>query len=395
MSDVKGLVILGSTGSIGRSTLEVVRSFPGSFRVLALTGGRNVDLLEAQVREFRPRLVALSSEDAARELRRRIGDRTEVVSGVEGIIEAATVDGADMVVSAISGAAGLLPTFAAVRAGRDVALANKESLVVAGSILVEESRKSGSRIIPVDSEHSAVFQALQGNRKEDIRRIILTASGGPFLRLNPAEMEKVTPREALNHPRWDMGVRITIDSATLMNKGLEVIEARWLFDVEPESIQVLIHPESIIHSMVEYIDRSIIAQMAWPDMKLPISYALHYPERAELNLPPLCLEDVGRLTFEEPDRARFPSLDLAYRALEEGGTMAAVLNAADEVAVDAFVEGRLPFTAIPKVVEGVMDLHSPLQITDVREVMEVDRWAREKALEVIENRFRGVKWRHL
>ncbi len=383
---VKRLAILGSTGSIGRSTLDVVRSSPDSFEVLSLTGGRNIDLLEAQIREFSPRLVAVLSEEVASELRERIGGGTEVLSGVEGLISAATVEGVEMVVAAISGAAGLLPTLAAVKAGTDVALANKESLVIAGAVVMEEMRRSGARLIPVDSEHSAVFQALQGNRIDDVRRIILTASGGPFLRLSQEEMERVTPEDALNHPRWEMGRKITIDSATLMNKGLEVIEARWLFGMEPDRIRVVIHPESIVHSMVEYRDRSIIAQMAYPDMRIPISYALAYPKRMELDLPVLNLCDVGRLTFEEPDMDRFPCLGLAYQALAEGGTMPAVLNAADEVAVEAFLEGRIPFTAIPEVIERTMTDHATTRTSDVMEILDADRWAREKAWSVVEGK---------
>lgn len=380
---VKRLAILGSTGSIGRNTLEVVRSAPDSFRVLSLTGGRNVDLLEAQIREFAPSIVALSSEEAAFELRKRIGMGTEILSGVEGLIAAATVEGVDMVVAAISGAAGLLPTLAAIRAGKDVAIANKESLVIAGPILMKEVKRRGSRLIPIDSEHSAVFQALQGNRMEDVKRIILTASGGPFLRFSIEEMERVTPEDALNHPKWDMGRRITVDSATLMNKGLEIIEARWLFGIEPERISVLIHPESIIHSMVEYVDRSVIAQMAYPDMKIPISYALSYPRRMDLKVSCLNFSRIGELTFEEPDRRRFPCLDLAYQALREGGTMPAVLNGADEVAVEAFLNRRIPFTTIPKVIEETMEDHKTSYRFDVKDLLEVDRWARERAWAIV------------
>lgn len=378
---MKRISILGSTGSIGRSTLEVVRSYPSLFDVVALTACSNIDLIEEQVREFSPRLVVLGSMDNARELRKRLSDNLpEVLWGLEGLIAASTYEDVDLVVSAISGAAGLIPNIEALRAGKDIAIANKESLVIAGGILKEEAEKSGCRLLPVDSEHSAVFQSMSGHRREDVKGIILTASGGPFLKLSYDELERVTPEEALNHPNWVMGKKITIDSATMMNKGLEVIEARWLFDIEPDIISICIHPESIVHSMVEYRDGSVIAQMAYPDMRIPIAYALAYPERLALDVPAIDFTELGRLTFFEPDVERFPCIRLAYMALEEGGSMPAVLNAADEVAVEAFLQGRITFTSIPRVIEGTMDMHEPLHDLSIEGLLDVDRWAREEAL---------------
>ncbi len=378
---LKRLSILGSTGSIGRSTLEVVRSYPSLFDVVALTACSNIDLIEEQVREFSPRLVVLGSKDNAMELRQRLsGNVAEVLWGVDGLIAASTYDEVDLVISAISGAAGLIPNIEALRAGKDIAIANKESLVIAGDILKEEAEKMGCRLMPVDSEHSAVFQSLIGHRREDVRRIILTASGGPFLKLSDDELDRVTPEEALNHPNWVMGKKITIDSATMMNKGLEVIEARWLFDIEPDIISICIHPESIVHSMVEYRDGSVIAQMAYPDMRIPIAYALTYPERLALDVPAIDLTQLGSLTFFEPDVERFPCIRLAYRALELGGSMPAVLNAADEVAVEAFLQGRITFTSIPRVIEGTMDMHEPSYDLSIERLLDIDRWARQEAL---------------
>lgn len=381
---MKRLSILGSTGSIGRSCLDVVRQFPQMFEVLSLTAGRNVDLLQEQIEEFSPSIAVLGTKDAAEELKGKFSSsRLKVLWGIEGLIAASTLTEADLVVSAITGAAGLMPTFAAIKAGKDVALANKESLVIGGEILINEAAKRGCRILPVDSEHSAVFQAVQGHKREDIRRIILTASGGPFLGLSIEDMENVAPEDALSHPRWVMGRRITIDSATLMNKGFEVIEARWLFGIETEKISVCIHPESIIHSMVEYKDKTIIAQMAFPDMQGPIAYALNYPERLDIDIPSVDFSEIKTLTFETPDEERFPCLKLAYQALKEGGVMPVVLNASDEVAVEAFLEGRIVFTSIPKVIQDTMEHESPLRGVNIEEILEVDRWARAKAEEVV------------
>lgn len=376
MANSKGLSILGSTGSIGTNTLEVVRNHPQRFRVVALAAGNNTALIKKQVEEFRPRFVSVANIEAASILK---GMGVEVGIGLEGAVRAACYEGVDTVVSAISGAAGLKPTMAAIKAGKVIALANKETMVLAGPLAVEEARKNNSRILPVDSEHSAVFQSLSGHRKEDVKRIILTASGGPFLSTPLAALERVTPEEALKHPKWSMGRKITIDSATLVNKGLEVIEARWLFDVPAEKISVVIHPQSIVHSMVEYVDGSIMAQMSNPDMKGPIAYALSYPERIEAGARPLGLSGLN-LEFTEPDNRRFPCLGLAYEALRMGGTAPAVLNAADEIAVELFLKGKLPFTGIHRVISGVLERHTPKDIRTLEDVIEADLWAREAAL---------------
>ncbi len=374
----KGLAILGSTGSIGESTLEVVRRHPDRFSVISLAAGNNVARLKEQIAEFRPRFVSINgpARFAAGEARE---EGFAVAYGASGAVQAATFDGVDTVVAAISGAAGLAPVMAAVRSGRAVALANKESLVMAGPLVMEEARKSGATLMPIDSEHSAVFQSLVGHRKQDLRRIILTASGGPFLNTSLDSLESATPAQALKHPRWLMGSKVSIDSATLMNKGLEVIEAKWLFDVRPEDIKVVIHPQSIMHSMVEYVDGSTVAQLSTPDMKLPIAYALAYPERIESGTAPLDMAGLS-LDFLEPDHARFPCLGLAYQALKLGGTASAVLNAVDEVAVEMFLKGALPFTGIHKLIKRVLDSHDVKAVKSMEDVLEADRVARIEAL---------------
>lgn len=374
----KKIAILGSTGSIGRNTLEVVRKHPCRFKVVSLAAGASIDLLKEQVREFQPRFVSVSTEDAAEALRRALPGSVSVGCGSKGAVEAATLDDADMVVSAISGAAGLVPTMAAIKAGKDIALANKETLVLAGPIVMEEVKKRGVRLLPVDSEHSAVFQSLAGHRKDDIKRVILTASGGPFLNSELSTLQSVTPEEALRHPKWNMGKKISIDSATLVNKGLEVIEASFLFDLPPAKISVAIHPQSVVHSMVEYIDGSIVAQMSNPDMKGPIAYALSYPERITAGTPPLSLAGLT-LEFRDPDDKRFPCLGLSYEALKMGGSATAVLNAADEVAVEMFLKGGLPFTEIYRVLKEVLGRHTPVAVKSVEDVLKADEWARNEA----------------
>jgi len=379
-TSVKSLAILGSTGSIGVSTLEIVAAHPERFQVAALTAGRNLDLLEEQVRIFRPMLVAVSNAADAGTLKARLGaDAPRILAGREGLVACAADSGAQLVVSAIVGAAGLEPTLAAIEAGIDVALANKETLVAAGNLVMAAVEKRSVNLFPVDSEHSAIFQSLAGQRKDDVRRLILTASGGPFRDRTAAELECVTPADALAHPNWTMGRKITVDSATMMNKGLEVIEAHWLFDLPAEKIAVHIHPESIVHSMVEYVDGAVIAQLGIPDMKTPIALALSWPERLPLDLPPLDLCRLGRLHFSEPDNTRFPCLALAYRALHLGGTAPTVLNAANEVAVEAFLDGRLGFTAIPKLITAVLD-HCPVLPADsLAAVLSADATARDAA----------------
>jgi 1-deoxy-D-xylulose-5-phosphate reductoisomerase len=330
--------------------------------------------------------VAVVADTHARQLRQRLKGMAHpprVVSGPAGLVEAAAHADADMVVAAIVGAAGLVPTVAAIRAGKTIALANKETLVTAGRLVMEAAREAGVAIYPVDSEHSALFQSLQGHRQEDVRRLILTASGGPFLNLPLHRLAEVTVGDALKHPNWRMGQKITIDSATMMNKGLEVIEARWLFDVPVERIAVNIHPQSIIHSMVEYVDGSVMAQLGTPDMKAPIAYALSYPERITTGVRPLDLTILSGLTFASPEHERFPALSLAYRAMGEGESMPAVMNAANEVAVEAFLEGHIPFTAIPTTIEGTMDCHQPHRLTTIEEVLYVDLWARTRTRELL------------
>lgn len=373
----KCISILGSTGSIGVQALDTARNL--GLRVAGLSANRNIELLEKQAREFTPEVVATGDEASAAKLRLRLSDlKVEVVSGPEGFKTVAALEGADTVVASIVGIAGLIPTMEAIRHGKDIALANKETLVTAGPIVIEEARRRGARLLPVDSEHSAVFQCLEGNRRKDVARLILTASGGPFRGRSLEEIKGVRVEDALKHPNWSMGSKITIDSATMMNKGLEVIEARWLFGFEAERISIVVHPQSIIHSMVEYVDGSIMAQLGSPDMRIPIQYALTYPERAPNAFSRLDLLKTGTLTFEEPDLKAFPCIRLAYEALRAGGTLPAVLNAANEAAVGLFLQGRIAFTDIPAAVEKVMEKHITNISPSLDDIIEVDRWARER-----------------
>ncbi len=382
---LKRLAILGSTGSIGCNVLDVVRQFPERFQVVGLAAGRNVALLAEQVREFRPALVSVADPQLQTELRRLLpgGNSIPMAAGISGAKEVAAATGADLVISAMVGAVGLEPTLAAIEQGIAVALANKETLVVAGSLVMAAAWQQQVPIIPIDSEHSAIFQAIQGNRPKDIHRLWITASGGPFWRRSREELATVTAAAALQHPNWSMGPKITIDSATLMNKGLEVIEASVLFNLPPERIQVHVHPESIVHSLVEYIDGSVIAQLGIPDMRVPISYALAYPERLPMELPSLNLFQVGTLTFEPPDLERFPCLGLAFQALAAGGDMPAVLNAANEIAVAAFLRGAIPFPAIPEVIARAMAAHVVQPLSSLEQVLAVDRQARQSAQTII------------
>ncbi len=381
---MKRVSILGSTGSIGAQALDVVSRSPGRFAVVGLAAGRNVDRLAEQVRAFRPLLVSVADAAAATALRERLGaGAPEILHGDAGAVAVATLPEADFVLAAISGGAGLRSTAAAVEAGKPVGLANKESLVLAGELVMRRAAEHGVAILPVDSEHSAIFQSLAGHNRDEVRRLILTASGGP-LRTTPAErIPSVTPAQALRHPNWTMGAKITIDSATLMNKGLEVIEARWLFDVPPSRIDIIVHPESIVHSMVEYVDGQVVAQLGVSDMRGPISYALAWPERVALDLPALDLTRVGRLTFEPPDPARFPAYTLAYRALEIGGTAPAVLSGADEGVVEAFLAGRCPFDAIARVCSEVLDAHRPERLESVDQAVAASDWGRAEARRLV------------
>lgn len=378
---MKNLVILGSTGSIGASTLDIVSKFPQDFRVVGLTAGSNALALEEQIRIFKPEVVALSSPSAARELQSRIGPNppVQILAGEDGLCAVAGLPQGDLVISAIVGGAGLKPTLAAIAAGKDVALANKEPMVMAGELMQQKAHQHGVQIFPIDSEHSAVFQSMEGHRKVDIRRVVLTASGGPFWDWEYRSLAGVTPEQALQHPNWKMGAKITTDSATLMNKGLEVIEARWLFDIPSSQIDVVIHRESIIHSMVEYCDGSVIAQMGHPDMRTPISYAMKYPERVPLHPPLLDLGKIGKLTFYPPDTEKFPCLQLAYDALEGGNGLPATLNAANEIAVQAFLDNQIGFLDIPKIIQETMQAYTPAPLTTIEAVLEVDKWARETA----------------
>jgi len=374
------MVILGSTGSIGTNTLDIVDRFPEEFRVAGLTAGCNDEKLADQIRRYKPRVVALSDASAAARLRQRlVGVPVEILAGEEGLIQVATLSEAELIISAIVGGAGLVPTLAAIRSGKQIALANKEPMVMAGKLMQDEAKKHGVRIFPVDSEHSAIFQSLEGHRKEDVRRLILTASGGALWTLSKEELPDVTAERALQHPNWKMGAKITIDSATLMNKGLEVVEARWLFDIPESQIEVMIHRESIIHSLVEYQDQSMIAQLGLPDMRTPISYAMRYPGRLPLDLPSLDLTEIAKLTFCRPDHDRFPCLSLGYESLRIGGTMPATMNAANEIAVEAFLNGGIRFTDIAEIIRSTMDVHSTKEIETLEDALEADRWAREKA----------------
>jgi len=376
---MRRIAILGSTGSVGVTTLDVASRFPERFQIVALAAGRNVGRLREQMERFQPRVVSVLGAEVARELHDTTpAFRGEIVSGEDGLRQVATCADADLVVSALVGAIGLVPTLEAIRAGKMIGLANKEVMVVAGELVTREAAQHGVRILPIDSEHNAIFQALAGHPAEAVRRIILTASGGPFLRWSIRDLARVTPTDALQHPTWKMGSKITIDSATLMNKGLEVIEARWLFGVDTGRISVLVHPQSVVHSMVEFVDGSIMAQLAVPDMAIPVAHVLAYPERLPLpHLPRLDLTVGGGLTFFAPDEEKFPCLGLAYRALVRGGTAPAVLNAANEVAVERFLGGDLGFTDIPRVVGDILDSHTPQRGVSVDDLIAADNWARQ------------------
>jgi len=377
---MKNVVLLGSTGSIGTSTVKVAEDLPDQIRLLALGAGNNVELLVEQTRKHRPAAISISDPAKAEELRAALGTATEVYSGADGLLKLATLPAADIVLIAIVGTAGLQPALAAIRAGKDIAVASKEILVMAGEIVMNEARKHDVRVLAVDSEHSAIFQCLDGKPPDSVRKLWLTASGGPFRMTPKEEFPEITVERALKHPSWVMGRKITIDSATLFNKGLEMIEARWLFDIEMRRVSVVVHPQSVVHSMVEFVDGSMLAQLSTPDMCLPIQYALTYPERAASERVQTDLARLGSLTFEEPDLERFPALDLARRAGETGGTLPAVLNAANEVAVEAFVNRRINFPQITETVRRTMDRHQVVEHPVLEQILEADRWARGEAL---------------
>lgn len=378
----KGVAILGSTGSIGCNAIEVILAHPDRFVVKALAAGRNVGRLLEQIDRVRPELVAVSDEETAKEVRSRTGCRVEVMWGEAGMVAAATHPEADVVISAFVGAVGLIPTLRAIQQGKRVALANKETLVAAGEIMTEAAKRSGAELVPVDSEHSAIFQCLRGERRTEVDRLWLTASGGALRDWSREQMMRAGVQDVLRHPNWTMGNKITVDSATLMNKGFEVIEAHWLFGIPFDRISVVIHPESIVHSAVEFVDGSVLAQLGVPDMRLPIQYALSYPERWEGKWPRLSMDRLGSLQFRAPDPERFPCLGYAYEAGRAGGTMPAVLNAANEVAVDLFLQGRIPFLAIEDILVRIMDLHEVRHHPDLETILWADAWARETAAEL-------------
>ncbi len=381
----KRLAILGSTGSIGVNTLNIVQQHPERFAVVGLAAGSNIDLLEQQMRRFHPFYVSIFDLQRAKELRERTSDLgIEIFEGHNGASTIAGLPEVDLVLSAIVGGAGLTPTLSAIRAGKDVAIANKEPLVMAGEVVMREA-KDRVRILPVDSEHNAIFQALAGHSRIDVRRLILTASGGPFRTLPVEKFRHITVHDALQHPNWRMGRKITVDSATLMNKGLEVIEARWLFGVNADQVDVIVHPQSIVHSLVELIDGSVLAQLGIHDMRIPISYALNYPERLPNTLPPLDLAQIGSLTFEPPDLKRFPCLRLGFEAIKMSGTMPAVLNAANEMTVEAFLNEKIHFVDIPVVIEETLQRHESRALVDgdIEVILDADRWAREMAASII------------
>jgi 1-deoxy-D-xylulose-5-phosphate reductoisomerase len=379
---MKNIVILGSTGSIGKNALEVLRNLGGGYKVAGLSANTRWDVLSEQIGEFHPRWAALTDESLLPRLKERLStNEVEILTGADSIKEIVAKDDVDIVLSAIVGAAGLPAVLEAIRCGKTLALANKEPLVMAGEIVMPMSKEKGVKILPVDSEHSAIFQALQAGKRKEVKKVILTASGGPFYKLSAEELKEVTVEQALNHPTWRMGQKITIDSATMMNKALEIVEAKWLFDLDPSQIEVLIHPQSIVHSMVEFCDSSVIAQMGLPDMKVPIQYAFTYPNRRESKLERLDLAKIGELTFFEPEFEKFPALRLGFEAARVGGTMGTAMNAANEVAVQAFLDGQIKFTDITTLIENVMNKHSSSTSSGhltLEEIIAVDKWARKE-----------------
>ena len=382
---MKRISILGSTGSIGKQTLDVVRQHKDKFEVVAISANSSVDLLLEQIKEFKPKYVAVYDELSAIKLKSMIPSdiNIEVLSGMEGLKAISSLDEIDVLLTAIVGMIGLVPTLEAIKKGKDIALANKETLVCAGNLVMNEAKKYGVSILPVDSEHSAIFQCLNGEKNKEIEKIILTASGGPFRGKKKEDLLNVTKNQALKHPNWSMGRKISIDSSTLMNKGLEVIEAKWLFDVEHNQIDVVVHPQSIIHSMVQFIDSSVIAQLGCPDMRLPIQYALSYPDRIECDFERLNLAKIATLTFEEPDMDTFPCLKLAYDTLKMGGTYSAVLNSANEVLVNEFLEDKIGFYDIPYYIEKTLEAHNSISEPTVEDILEIDRWTREFVIKSI------------
>lgn len=380
---MKNVVILGSTGSIGKSALTVLSIFTERFTVYGLSTNTNVNLLEQQIKQFKPRMVVITDEESFQHFSQN--HDTEMFYGMDGLKKLCSHPQVDLVINALVGSVGLLPSLEALESGKDLAIANKESLVMAGELLIGKAKEKGAEILPIDSEHSAIQQCLLSGKKEEVKKLILTASGGPFLRKSKDDLNKITVKQALSHPTWEMGKKITIDSATLMNKGLEVIEAHWLFGIPPDRIKVLIHPQSIVHSMVEFVDGSVIAQMSVPDMKLPIQYALFYPQRVFSNNTSLDLTKAGQLTFLEPDYEKFPCLGFAYQALKMGGTAPTVLNAANEVAVETFLTGGIGFIDIQKIVQETLRGHQTKPNPSLDDIINADNWTRQRAKELCLN----------
>ena len=374
---MKKIAILGSTGSIGTQTLDVVRA-NGDIEVLGISAGKNIQKLEEQVREFSPRLVAVWDENAAQELAQKIQDTdTKVVAGMDGLLELAAMPDTEILVTAIVGMLGIRPTIEAIRAGKDIALANKETLVTAGHLIIPMAKEYGVKILPVDSEHSAVFQSLNGEHKEEVHKLLITASGGPFRGKTRKDLESVTLEDTLKHPNWVMGQKITVDSATLVNKGLEVLEAKWLFDVDVDNIQVVVQPQSIIHSMVQFNDGAVIAQLGVPDMKLPIQYAIYYPERRYLSGDRLDFGKIGQITFEDPDFEKFKGLELAYESGRIGGSMPTVLNAANEKAVAMFLNRKIGYLEIADIIEYCISKHNTIENPTIEQILEIENWVNE------------------
>ncbi|MDR5658229.1 1-deoxy-D-xylulose-5-phosphate reductoisomerase [Serpentinicella sp. ANB-PHB4] len=373
----KKVSILGSTGSIGTQTLDVIRNNMDHFDVVGLAVMNNIEALEIQIHEFKPKIVAVFNEEKAAVLRSKVTSSVKVVSSINGLIEVATYDEVELLLNSVVGSIGVLPTLKAIECGIDIALANKETLVVAGKLVMEKAKKNNVKIIPVDSEHSAIFQCLVGEDKKTLSKILLTASGGPFREWQYEQINKATYKEALKHPNWSMGKKISIDSATLMNKGLEAIEAKWLFDIDMERIEVVIHPQSIIHSMVEFNDTSIIAQLGLPDMRIAIQYALTYPNRLQSHIQPLDFSKLSTLTFEQPDIKKFPCLKLCFDSIKIGGTMPCVLNAANEELVNLYLQEKINFYDISSYIQEIMNVHSTFEYNSVEELIEVDNWSRK------------------
>jgi 1-deoxy-D-xylulose-5-phosphate reductoisomerase len=378
---MKNVVVLGSTGSIGRNALQVLSDFADRFSVFGLSTNTNITLLKEQIQRFHLRMVAITDRKSFETFQKR--EKTEILFGLEGLKRLCSAPEVDLVINALVGSVGLLPSFEAIESGKNLAIANKETLVMAGGFLTQKAKEKDVKILPIDSEHSAILQCLLTGQRNEVKRLILTASGGPFLKTKKEDLKNIKVKEALSHPTWEMGKKITVDSATLMNKGFEVIEAHWLFDMPADKIKVLIHPQSIVHSMVEFVDGSLIAQMSIPDMRIPIQYALFYPERLPTNNKPLDLTQIKSLTFEEPDQGKFPSLGICYQALKMGGTAPAVLNAANEVAVRAFLEVKLSFVEIHEVVKQTLNHHNVVKNPILDDILNADNWSREEAKKII------------